>query len=149
MLVLSRQLNERIVLPTVPATIQVVAIKPNGVRLGIDAPLEVTVFREEVLRRGDLTPRNLLAVSEPNAEMGLNRIEHPLGHRLKAVAMGLDLARQQVANTGSSELTALLQSMEAEVRWLNRQLRALLSASVPPAADSPRAVVEADERVLS
>ncbi len=149
MLILARQQNERIVMPTVPATIEVVAVKSNGVRLGIDAPPEVTVLREEVLRRGDLTPGNLLALTEADAEMRLNRIKHLLGHRLKAVALGLDLARKQLANTEDSELATLLERMEAEVRRLNRQLRALLSGSaLPPAeiaADPPCAVVEASD----
>ena len=41
MLVLSRRLNERILLPTVPAAVQVVSIKPGVVRLGIEAPAQV------------------------------------------------------------------------------------------------------------
>ena len=65
MLVLARQLNQRIVLPTVPATIEVVSIKPGNVRLGIDAPPEVTILREEVLRRGRVPPRALIAKAEP------------------------------------------------------------------------------------
>jgi carbon storage regulator CsrA len=149
MLILARQQNERIVMPTVPATIEVVAVKPNGVRLGIDAPPEVTVLREEVLRRGDLTPRTLLALSEADAEARLGRIKHLLGHRLKAVALGLDVVRKQLASTEDSELIELLQRMESEVRRLDRQLHALLSVSVPPAgdirADPPCAVVEAGD----
>lgn len=146
MLILARQQGERIIMPTVPATIEVVAIKPNGIRLGIDAPPEVTVLREEVLRRGDLTPRNLLALSEADAEMRLNRIKHLMGHRLKAVALGLDVVRKQLANSEDAELAALMQRMESEVRRIDRQLRALLSAAEPPAtgipADSPCTVVE-------
>jgi len=48
MLVLSRRLNERILLPTVPAAVQVVSIKPGVVRLGIEAPAQVPVLREEL-----------------------------------------------------------------------------------------------------
>jgi carbon storage regulator CsrA len=51
MLVLSRRLNERIVLPGLGITIEVVAVKPGVVRLGIEAPPDVPVFREEVLDR--------------------------------------------------------------------------------------------------
>jgi carbon storage regulator len=52
MLVLARRLNERIVMPCVQATIQVVGIQGGIVRLGIEAPADVKVFREEVLRDG-------------------------------------------------------------------------------------------------
>ncbi|WP_347245906.1 carbon storage regulator [Thermogutta sp.] len=49
MLVLTRRENERIVLPTVHTSIQVVRISGSTVRLGIDAPPEVPVLREELL----------------------------------------------------------------------------------------------------
>lgn len=48
MLVLSRRLNEKLVFPTVQATIQVLEIKRNAVRLGIAAPPAITVLREEI-----------------------------------------------------------------------------------------------------
>jgi carbon storage regulator len=53
MLVLSRRLNEKIVLPSLNLTIQIVAVKPGMVRLGIEAPAEVKVFREELLGRDE------------------------------------------------------------------------------------------------
>jgi len=51
MLVLSRRLNQKIVLPGSRTTIQVVALTPGVVRLGIEAPPEVAVYREEVWER--------------------------------------------------------------------------------------------------
>ena len=148
MLVLARQLNERIVLPTVPAAIEVVSIKPNGVRLGIEAPPEVLVLREEVLRRDGSSPSKPLVLSESDAKTQLNRIKHLLRNRLQAVALGLDLIRQQMDDSGTSELQGMLQRMEAEVRRIDRQLRVLLSACEPQAlndpAVSPYVVVEAE-----
>jgi len=148
MLVLARQLNERIVFPTVSAVIEVVAIKPNGVRLGIDAPPEVTVLREEVLRRHGSSPSNPLVLSESDATTRLKQIKHLLRNRLHAVVLGLDLIRQQMDDSGTSELQGMLQRMEAEVRRIDRQLRVLLSACEPQAlndpAVSPYVVVEAE-----
>jgi carbon storage regulator CsrA len=51
MLVLSRHLNERIVLPGLGITVQVVAISRGVVRLGIEAPPQVDIVREELLGR--------------------------------------------------------------------------------------------------
>jgi carbon storage regulator len=48
MLVLSRKVGERIVVPEYRLTITIVAIEGNKVRLGISAPPEVAVHREEV-----------------------------------------------------------------------------------------------------
>ena len=51
MLVLSRKVGERIVIPEYRLTITIVAVEDNKVRLGISAPPEVAVHREEVWRR--------------------------------------------------------------------------------------------------
>jgi carbon storage regulator CsrA len=48
-LVLSRRQNEAIVLPGLNITIRVAVIKGNAVRLGIDAPPDVAILREELL----------------------------------------------------------------------------------------------------
>ncbi len=51
MLVLSRKLGERIVIPNCELTITVVAIDGNTVRLGVEAPAATAVHREEVWQR--------------------------------------------------------------------------------------------------
>jgi carbon storage regulator len=48
MLVLTRKLGEKIVIPTCGLTITVVAVKGEAVRLGFTAPPGVTIHREEV-----------------------------------------------------------------------------------------------------
>jgi carbon storage regulator len=62
MLVLSRRLNELIVFPGLDITVRVLAVRGNAIRLGIEAPRGVAVFREEILRRKQA---ELLAVSPP------------------------------------------------------------------------------------
>ncbi len=51
MLVLTRKLRERILVPQWDLTITVLAIEGNKVRLGITAPREVDIYREEILAR--------------------------------------------------------------------------------------------------
>lgn len=51
MLVLTRRQNEKIVLPDLHVTIEVLATKSGAVRLGITAPPEVSILREEILHR--------------------------------------------------------------------------------------------------
>lgn len=48
MLVLSRRLNEKILLPGPNITVKVLAIKSGTVRLGITAPPDVVIVREEL-----------------------------------------------------------------------------------------------------
>jgi carbon storage regulator len=51
MLVLSRKCGEQIVIPGLSVTVTVIAVKGNKVRLGIAAPAEAVVLREELFRR--------------------------------------------------------------------------------------------------
>jgi carbon storage regulator len=51
MLVLSRKIGERIVVPQCELAVTIVSVKGNQVRLGISAPADVDVFREEVWRQ--------------------------------------------------------------------------------------------------
>ena len=48
MLVLSRKLGERIVVPHCELAVTVIAVEGNTVRLGISAPEDIAVYREEV-----------------------------------------------------------------------------------------------------
>jgi carbon storage regulator len=63
MLVLSRKLGERVLVPQSGLSVTVVAIEGNVVRLGFNAPTEVGVYREEVWKR-------LSSESEPKARLG-------------------------------------------------------------------------------
>ena len=51
MLVLSRKIGERIVMPNCELTIAVLAVEGKKVRLGITAPADVNVYREEIWLR--------------------------------------------------------------------------------------------------
>ena len=48
MLVLSRKIGERIVVPHCELAVTVIAIEGKAVRLGISAPDDIAVYREEV-----------------------------------------------------------------------------------------------------
>ncbi len=51
MLILNRKRGEQIVIPGCSVTITVVAVQGNRVRLGIAAPEDLAILREEVSRR--------------------------------------------------------------------------------------------------
>jgi carbon storage regulator len=64
MLVLTRKTDEQIVIQLGDriVVVQIVAIKGDRVRLGIVAPADVSVHREEVLRRIEACEENLAHV---------------------------------------------------------------------------------------
>jgi carbon storage regulator len=51
MLVLSRKVGERLLVPDCQLTITVLSVEGQTIRLGISAPAAVAVYREEVWRR--------------------------------------------------------------------------------------------------
>jgi carbon storage regulator len=67
MLVLSRKIGEKVVVPGCELTLTVLGVQGNRVRLGITAPPEVTVLREEVSRRPE---RQAVQGEEPRAACG-------------------------------------------------------------------------------
>jgi carbon storage regulator len=72
MLVLSRRLGERILVPHCELTVTIVAIEGNHVRVGISAPDDVAVYREEVwLQAGQQTGK--LACKKASAHEGQRR----------------------------------------------------------------------------
>lgn len=115
MLVLARRVNERIVIPCVGATIQVVALRPTLVRLGIDAPPEVVVLREEV-------------AEEPGRGGGAPGPAAPLGRllrcRLNHIARGLASLQRQLQGNPAPGLLAAVTELAEECRLLQGQLQA-------------------------
>ena len=51
MLVLSRKIGERILVPHCELAVTVIAVEGKAVRLGISAPEDIAVYREEVWQR--------------------------------------------------------------------------------------------------
>lgn len=57
MLVLTRRINERIIIGD-DIVVTVLEVHGDQVRIGIDAPREIKVFREEVLQRDQAVSRD-------------------------------------------------------------------------------------------
>jgi carbon storage regulator CsrA len=149
MLVLSRRLNERIVFPSISATVQIVAIKPGVVRLGIDAPPEVTVLREEVRQR--MAEWGPVTTQEP-AKRDLARVNDLLSKRLSIAVSGLNVLNQQLEAGSVQEARATLRELADELELLQERMTDEFHAPVAPRPDkSCRALLvedNANEREL-
>src|SRR5438034_1239876 len=117
MLVLSRRLKEKIVLPDLGVEIQVVALKSGTVRLGIVAPPDVTVLREEVrVRDAEWRP----AVDTARAQ--LQQLQTLLRNRLKISNAGLAMLRRQMQAGLDQEAEETLARIEEDLQMLRERL---------------------------
>lgn len=55
MLILTRRINESLVIGD-DVTVTILGVKGNHVRIGVDAPRDVSVHREELAYKDDKTP---------------------------------------------------------------------------------------------
>jgi carbon storage regulator CsrA len=84
MLVLSRRVNEKILFPGINAAVRVVSVRQGTVRLGIDAPPEVAVLREELQKQPTGT-----GMAKPSQEGRFAALARQVRDRLQVTGVGL------------------------------------------------------------
>jgi carbon storage regulator CsrA len=140
MLVLSRKLKEKIVLPSLGTAIQVLDIKRGVVRLGIDAPPEVKIFREEIPdRKTEWGAKETRPQSSPAAEERGDNLARQVHDRLKATGVGLGLLRLQLDAGLTEEAKATLAALHQDFQLLLHGVEGELeNQSAKLAAQAPR-----------
>jgi carbon storage regulator CsrA len=130
MLVLTRRLNQKIILPALNAAISVVSIKPHAVRIGIEAPDDVEVYREELLDRPPSAAR-------PAPKATPRELKHAIRNRLNATTIGLALLRRQIELGQLVAAGETIDRLQREVAALGNQLEGPFDPSAPnPAAST-------------
>ncbi len=99
MLVLTRRNDESIVFPEIGVTVSVLRIRGNVVKVGINAPDDVTVLRKEVL--DDPTQESALA--------GRKQQRHDVLNQLHTLKLALHLVDRQLAAGNQVEANKLLE----------------------------------------
>lgn len=117
MLVLSRRTDEKIIFPTIATRLQVVAIKAGLVRLGIDAPASLPIYREELLERGPFAEAALPAPPGPD-EVRQHRHRQLVRSALLRVLDELDRLRRRCAAERVAPTEADFEPLETELRRL-------------------------------
>jgi carbon storage regulator CsrA len=106
MLVLSRRTSEKIVLPTLGVTLQVLQIKPHQVKLGIDAPASVTILRQE------LDPGDIPLASRQSA--------HTLANFLNKVNLSVHVLEKQLQLGRNDQTMATLVQLKAMIEKMGQ-----------------------------
>jgi carbon storage regulator CsrA len=119
MLVLSRRLNERIRFPGFDMSIQILSIQGGVVRLGIEAPPEVGVVRDEL---PDRTTTWGLPLPEPGDRTMTDVRQQFISRQLQTASQALGLARFQLRTGQVEELQLTLDQIQQEIQALRRHL---------------------------
>jgi carbon storage regulator CsrA len=120
MLVLSTRPSEKILLPDSQTTIEVVAIQSGSVRLGISAPDDVRVLRENLPdRQAEWGPAEPAADEAPSLPM-LRRL---MEKRLEIAREGIREARQLLRAGLEEDAHVLLEKVDEDLHLLRRRVR--------------------------
>ena len=106
-------LNEKVLFPGMKTSIQIVAVKPGVVRLGIEAPPDVPILREEL---HELPPECQLRKALPVGQDGMS------DQCLEATSKALGLARLQLQTGQAQEAQATLDRLHNELQLLRRRI---------------------------
>jgi carbon storage regulator CsrA len=120
MLVLSTRLNEKILLPDTNTAIEVVAIHSGAVRLGISAPEDVRILRENVHDKvAEWGPEPVPEDRVPS----LQDVKRLIDKRLEIAREGINEARKCLRNGQEEDARVLLEKIDEDLHLLRRRVR--------------------------
>lgn len=149
MLVLSRRPDQRVVFPNLGITIQLLRIKGNTARLGIEAPPEVAILRDEIAQ-GAKAPA-AQAVAEAAAGDERSKWRHVMRNRLNAATLALHLLKRQWEAGKVEQAEATFAKVLDELTELEAFAQGAVRMEMPGAdpvakAASRRALLVEDDR---
>jgi carbon storage regulator CsrA len=111
-LVLTRRENEKILLPDVGVTVELMSVTGNRARLGITAPESIRILREEVAV-------NMDALKQASSRGPLSReFVHAISNRLNAAILATETVRLQIEAGHLSETSASLDRIVNELKMM-------------------------------
>ena len=136
MLVLSRRTEERIVFPGLGVTLQVLQVKHNLVKLGIDAPPSVRILRDELQKDEEPAPaRSSTARSSA----------HALANVLNQFNLSLYVLEKQWAAGETEQAAATLAKLKQVIANLNPHALPGQAAAAPVSAKRFHTLVVEDD----
>lgn len=137
MLVLSRKEHEKIIFANLGVSVEIVRVSGNTVRVGIDAPPEIAIMRDEIA-----TPEQRVAArSAPRAAPAMSN--HRLRNWLNTASLALYLMQQELATGHTKAAEVALQEALNAFELLDEELGAMAQA---PAAAPRRALLVEDNK---
>ena len=120
MLVISRRENERFLFPNLGITIEVIKVAGRAAKIGVEAPREIRVVREEIADKQSLEEL-------PKAFAGLEsslptKLKHDFRNRLNPISLGLHVAQQLIEKGRVDELEPVMNKVVEALKKLDGDL---------------------------
>ncbi len=143
MLVLSRRQNQDFCFPNLGINISVLRVAGKVVRLGIDAPKDIRVLREELTDSHDQAQQPAPRMA---GEPTMTRQErHDFRDRLNSATLGLQVLQQRLEHGETDDLESLIYRIFSSLQDLNTQIDAQKDRQTAPAETrQPSALVVED-----
>jgi carbon storage regulator CsrA len=141
MLVLSRRKGEKIVFPTLGVKLEVLKVQGNTTRLGIEAPRDVKILRDELSAVESDEP-----VGASNDEE-IRKLRHALRNRLNTAMLGIHLLKRQLDAGRSTEADATFDKLVNEFQSLEEQASRMKSSGRRPGAPPRRRTLIVEDDV--
>lgn len=116
MLVLSRREKEKVLFPTLGISVEVLRIRGNTTKIGIDAPAEIPVLRHE------LAKKNLLEMmpDDDTTRAQLNELVHAVQNHLDSASMALNELHQNFDETQDRASQEIIMGLYHDLQSLER-----------------------------
>jgi carbon storage regulator CsrA len=125
-LVLTRREKEKILLPDVGVTVELMAVTGNRARLGISAPDHIRILREEVAANEDAL-RQALGRGVVSHEFA-----HEMRNRLNSATLATETVRLQIEAGQVSGTPALIDRIATELKAINEMVEGVTPPSSKP-----------------
>jgi carbon storage regulator len=122
MLVLTRRLKEKIVFPSIHTEVQVLGMKGGQVRLGIEAPPQVAVLREELTEAREEGNVNETEAGSPSSDSSLREFGHQVRNRLNDVGLNLAVLREHLHQQPADKAALIISRIEEDLQKLRQEL---------------------------
>ena len=138
MLVLSRREKQKICFPELDITVEILRVKGSAVRVGVEAPIEIKVLRDEIKDPWSYQNRaDQQVVRFPKAE------RHAMRNKLNTISLALHLYKKQIEAGQIEEAEKSFQGVFEHLQEvMSSQVSAPASAAPNPSSDRTALVVE-------
>ncbi|QDT11589.1 response regulator [Planctomycetes bacterium K23_9] len=140
MLVLTRRSKDKIVFPQVGITLHFIRVQSGQVKVGVDAPRDIRVLRDELF-----APEQASTLCDRQLSYLPKDVRHGIRNELHQISVGLYLYKELVAASLMDEASETFDDIQAALERLDKTEALNSPATTPPKPASETVVLVEDQ----